>query len=67
MIRAFRWTLALSVAACAAVTASAAGELSDEEKAAGFVPLFNKADLTGWRFTGSEDSPPKVLPENWQV
>lgn len=46
---------------------AAAEDLSDEEKATGFAPLFNGTDLTGWRFTGSEESPPKTLPENWKV
>lgn len=46
---------------------AAAEDLSDEEKAAGFAALFNGTDLTGWRFTGSEESPPKTLPENWKV
>jgi hypothetical protein len=41
--------------------------LSDEEKSAGFALLFNGKDLTGWRFTGSDESPPKTLPENWKV
>lgn len=45
----------------------AAEGLSDEERAAGFAPLFNGTDLTGWRFTGSDESPPKTLPENWKV
>jgi hypothetical protein len=39
--------------------------LSPEEKDAGFVPLFNGKDLTGWRF--GEESPPKELPANWKV
>ena len=40
-------------------------EVTPEEKAAGFVPLFNGKDLTGWRF--GEESPPKELPANWKV
>lgn len=50
------------------VAASSAAEgLPDEEKSAGFAALFNGTDLTGWRFTGSDESPPKTLPENWKV
>ena len=40
-------------------------EVTPEEKAAGFVPLFNGKDFTGWRF--GEESPPKELPANWKV
>ena len=39
--------------------------LAQEEKDAGFAPLFNGTDLTGWRF--GEESPPKEMPANWQV
>jgi hypothetical protein len=39
--------------------------LSQEEKDAGFVPLFNGTDLTGWRF--GDESPPVELPDNWKV
>jgi hypothetical protein len=51
------------LSAFVAASATAADGLSDEEKAAGFAALFNGTDLTGWRFTGSEES----LPENWKV
>lgn len=40
-------------------------ELSEEERAAGFVSLFNGQDFTGWRF--GDESPPKELPANWKV
>ena len=61
----------LIVLACslvAAVVATAvtvrAAELSDAEKQAGFVSMFNGQDFTGWRFTG--DVPPENVP-NWKV
>ena len=40
--------------------------LSQTDKEAGFVSMFNGKDFTGWRFEGME-SPPKELPENWKV
>lgn len=40
------------------------GELTDEEKDAGFVLMFNGVDFNGWRFTGQESDKP---PENWSV
>ena len=43
---------------------AAGGELTDEEKDAGFVSMFNGADFNGWRFTGEESENP---PENWSV
>ncbi|HEX5104693.1 MAG TPA: DUF1080 domain-containing protein [Pirellulaceae bacterium] len=67
MTRTTRYIVALLLGVSLNPAALAAGELSEEEKAAGFVPLFNGTDLTGWRFTGSDESPPKVLPENWKV
>jgi hypothetical protein len=45
--------------------ASQAQELTDEEKAAGFVSLFNGQDFTHWRF--GDESPPKEVPANWKV
>src|SRR5690349_8387026 len=42
-----------------------AEDLSDEEKSAGYVFLFNGKDLTNWRF--GEESPPEKMPENWKV
>jgi hypothetical protein len=42
-----------------------AQELTAEEKAAGFVSLFNGKDFTSWRF--GDESPPKELPANWKV
>ena len=42
-----------------------AQELTDEEKAAGFVSLFNGQDFTFWRF--GDESPPKEVPANWKV
>jgi hypothetical protein len=41
-----------------------AGELSQEEKSAGFVSMFNGREFTGWRFTG--DTPPEEVT-NWKV
>lgn len=40
------------------------GELTDEEKAAGFVSMFNGTDFTGWEFTGQPSDKP---PKNWAV
>jgi hypothetical protein len=59
--------LVFLIIACSLSLQVRAEGLSDEEKAAGFVPLFNGTGLTGWRFTGSEESPPKTLPDNWKV
>jgi hypothetical protein len=53
--------LALSLAP---VAVAFAAELSDEEKGAGFVPMFNGKDFTGWRFTG--DIPVEKVT-NWKV
>lgn len=51
---------------CPSGLAAAAGpQLTDDEKAAGFVALFNGQDFTGWRF--GDESPPKELPTNWKV
>ncbi|QDU94657.1 3-keto-disaccharide hydrolase [Lignipirellula cremea] len=53
----------LLLAACCSLTTSrlAAEELSAEEKAAGFTPMFNGKDFTGWRFSGDLEAP------NWEV
>ena len=41
----------------AVLTAPAAAQLSDREKAEGFVPLFNGKDLSGWKqFAGKGDN-----------
>jgi hypothetical protein len=47
------------------LAAAEVAELSKEKKDAGFVPLFNGRDFSGWRF--GEESPPKELPSNWKV
>ncbi len=39
-------------------------DLSDDEKQAGFVSMFNGRDFTGWRFTG--DLAPEEVT-NWKV
>lgn len=44
----------------------ASNSLTEEERAAGFVSMFNGKDFTGWRFDGTE-SPPRELPANWSV
>lgn len=41
-----------------------AQQLSEEEKEAGFVSMFNGEDFSQWRFTGDK-APPEV--ENWKV
>lgn len=46
--------------------ADSVNELSETERNAGFVSMFNGKDFTGWRFEGKE-SPPKKLPDNWKV
>jgi hypothetical protein len=43
-----------------------AAELSEAEKAVGFVSMFNGRDFTGWRF-GEEPPTPETLPANWKV
>jgi hypothetical protein len=59
-------TLLVSFVVAALIQSAApAQQLSDEEKAAGFVSLFNGKDFTGWRF--AEESPPKEIPANWKV
>ncbi len=40
--------------------------LADDEKEAGFVPLFNGKDFSGWRFSGGKDDGAKEAP-NWKV
>lgn len=40
--------------------------LSQAEREAGFVAMFNGKNFAGWRFEGKE-SPPKELPDNWKV
>lgn len=54
---------ALLIVSLLAVTAGAE-DLSDEEKKAGFKPLFNGRDFDGWMFTGKKD--PKTVT-NWKV
>lgn len=41
-------------------------EISEEERAAGFVSLFNGKDFVGWSFDGMT-SPPQTVPANWSV
>ncbi len=41
-----------------------ADDLTEEEKTAGFVPMFNGKDFTGWRFTGDV---PAEKATNWSV
>lgn len=59
--------LLLSVVATAADKEPvSANELSQAERDAGFVSMFNGTDFNGWRFEGKE-SPPTKLPANWSV
>jgi hypothetical protein len=62
----FRKTPLATVVACLPWIASLAwaGELSEEEEAAGFVSMFNGRDFTGWRFIG--EKPPDEVT-NWKV
>ncbi|MCI0360365.1 MAG: DUF1080 domain-containing protein [Planctomycetaceae bacterium] len=62
------WTfivLGSLLSACVWPGIGRAQELTEEEKAAGFVSLFNGQDFSGWRF--GDESPPKELPANWKV
>lgn len=54
------WAGLLSVAC--AQDPKAVNEVSKEEKAAGFIAMFNGVDFTGWRFD-TKESP----PANWKV
>jgi hypothetical protein len=56
--------LALFLLGCTAARADEG--LSPEEKAAGFTPLFNGKDLTGWRFSGGKEDGASEAP-NWSV
>ena len=50
---------------CQIISSQAVGEeLTDEEKNAGFVSMFNGVDFDGWRFTGKDSG---KAPGNWQV
>jgi len=62
------WTGIVLTALLLVVVKPASGQalgLNEEERAAGFVSLFNGQDFTGWRF--GDESPPKDLPANWKV
>jgi hypothetical protein len=58
--------LAAALALTALVPARADEGLSPEEKAAGFEPLFNGKDFTGWRFSGGPEDGAREAP-NWKV
>ncbi|MSR67123.1 MAG: DUF1080 domain-containing protein [Pedosphaera sp.] len=52
------------ISICVAVSLSAlAADLSDDEKKAGFKPLFNGKDFAGWRFAGGTGN----TAPNWKV
>lgn len=53
----------LAVSLCGGWPARA-DELSDEERGAGFVSMFNGKDFTGWHFTGDQ---PADKVTNWKV
>lgn len=57
-------TFLLLAAACLFAPVLAHGDLSDDEKGAGFVSMFNGKDFTGWRFTGDT---PVEKATNWKV
>jgi hypothetical protein len=61
MLARFSMCCAMGLAALAGTVAQAQ-ELTAEEKDAGFVPMFNGKDFTGWRFTGDV-----TAPDNWKV
>lgn len=56
--------LSLLIALTTCLATARADELSDEEKQAGFKPMFNGRDFDGWMFTGVKD-PATVT--NWKV
>lgn len=60
------WAALAAAAVLAGSLAGRAQDLSEEERGAGFVSLFNGRDFTGWQFDGGA-SPPAELPTNWQV
>lgn len=59
MNQAFRLSLVFTVLSVA-VPLALSQELSQEEKDAGFVSLFNGKDLTGWVYLGKGESPFRV-------
>jgi hypothetical protein len=63
------WVCRLGLAFCllaASVSLRADEGVSKEEKAAGFKPLFNGKDFTGWRFSGGKEDGAREAP-NWKV
>lgn len=60
-----RLTVLLLLLAAMPLTAQAQVP-NDEERKAGFVPLFYGEDFTGWQFGGGYDLPEK-LPKQWKV
>jgi hypothetical protein len=61
-----RLTLPLLVALLSLTALHAEEGLSPEEKTAGFKPLFNGKDFTGWRFSGGKEDGAREAP-NWKV
>jgi hypothetical protein len=59
-------TLLAAAAVVQAVPAAGEEGLTPEEKAAGFQPLFNGKDFTGWRFSGGKEDGAAEAP-NWKV
>lgn len=62
MPRNLGFALALPLVWCSLVFSQV---VSDEERAEGFVPLFNGRDFSGWQFGGGYALP--EAPENWKV
>jgi len=60
MILSTRRFCILAVCCSLLIPTAVGGELTDEEKDAGFVSMFNGKDFSGWRFTGKP-------PGNWSV
>jgi hypothetical protein len=58
--------LAVATTLLGAATLRADDGLSAEEKEAGFVPLFNGKDFSGWRFSGGKADGAAEAP-NWKV
>lgn len=58
--------LCLTLLVALQMPAADGAALSEQERAEGFVSLFNGKDFTGWRFGDTAD-PEAKLPDNWKV
>ncbi len=66
----FGWVLRMSIASLVLLAGVAVlygeDEISEKEKTAGFKPLFNGKDFTGWRFSGGKEDGAREAA-NWKV